>query len=262
MASTSGITNNTTDTTIGQTSAGSSASASSLDSVNFDTFLTLLVTQLKNQDPLNPMDGTQFTSQIAQFSQLEQQQKSNAYLEELLSQRDYGQQALASSYLGKEVLGPGDMLIKDDASEGFGYVIGSTAKTVEITVTDSNGQVVRTIKGDGTVGSHIAGWDGKDDDGNALPDDVYTLKITALDGDGKKVDAQTLTFGKVDSVLNDSKSSYVLLADDRQIAVEDILAVKDGKTVTAANGSDPVVDDGTGGDTSGTGETDETANNS
>lgn len=243
MTTTSGVNSSVDTTVIGQTSSGSSSS-SSLDSVNFDTFLTLLVTQLKNQDPLNPMDGTQFTSQMAQFSQLEQQQKSNAYLEELLAQRDYGQQALASSYLGKEVLGPGDMLIKDESTEGFGYTISETAKTVDIEIVDENGSVVRTITGDGTVGSHIAGWDGKDDSGADVADGVFTLRVKAYDADGNSVDSQALTFGKVASVLNDSTSSYVLLADDRQIAVQDILAVKEGATTTASSGT--TTDSGSG----------------
>jgi flagellar basal-body rod modification protein FlgD len=112
MAVNTTITNNNTSTSasgkITSTAGGSAASK-----VGFDTFLKLLTTQLKNQDPLNPLDGTQFTAQIAQFSQLEQQINSNNYLKTLSESRDYSIQAVATNYLGKEALVSGNKLTKD-----------------------------------------------------------------------------------------------------------------------------------------------------
>ncbi|MCA3243864.1 MAG: hypothetical protein INF43_00975, partial [Alphaproteobacteria bacterium] len=112
-----------TTTTATNTNTGASANGAitgiaagqnaALNSVNFDTFLKLLVAQLRNQDPLNPLDGTQFTGQIAQFSSLEQQINSNNYLKQLVAERDFGEQNLANSYLGKQVLGPGNLFSRE-----------------------------------------------------------------------------------------------------------------------------------------------------
>ncbi len=217
-------------TTIGTTTdangvlTASATGNSALNTVDFNTFLKLLVAQLKNQDPLNPLDGTQFTGQIAQFSALEQQINTNNKLENLLEQRDYGQQTLANSYLGKVVLAPGDTIAMNGTTE-FGYTLAKGATKVEIGIYNSEGKLVREVAGDKAEGNHIVTWDGKDADGKALAAGNYTVKISATDTDGKVVATSLLTYGKVASVLNDSGTASLILSDGRQAELDKILAV-------------------------------------
>lgn len=192
--------------------------------VDFNTFLKLLVAQLKNQDPLNPLDGTQFTGQIAQFSALEQQINTNTKLSALLEQRDYGQQALANSYLGKVVLGPGDTVAMNGTTE-FGYTLEGRASSVNISIYNSSGTLVRSVVGDVEDGNHIVTWDGKDDAGNTLATGNYLVKVKAVNSEGTTMVSQTLTYGKVASVLNDNGNASLILSDGRNVELEDILAV-------------------------------------
>jgi flagellar basal-body rod modification protein FlgD len=199
----------------------------SLDKVNFDTFLKLLVAQLKNQDPLNPLDGTQFTGQIAQFSSLEQQINGNNYLKEILAQRDFGEQTLANSYLDKEVLGPGNLLVKSGASTELGYKVGASARDVSVEIIEnSTGRVVKTFQGDASEGAHNLVWNGKNDSGQAVADGKFTVKVTARDIDGKVVAAQPYVFGRVSSILNDNGAIKLQLSDGRSMASGDVLGVR------------------------------------
>jgi len=221
MTTTTGVSGNTQLDTAIQSSLGT-------NEVTFDTFLKLLVTQLKNQDPLNPLEGTEFTGQIAQFSSLEQQINTNTYLKDLVEQRDYAQQTVAAGYIGKEILGAGDEFTKGaDGEVSFGYSLEKTAANVEISIVNTEtGKVVETINADPTAGSHMLSWDGKDDDGNAQPAGTYRVLVKAQDKDGNVVASSALTYGTVTSALNDQGSASVLLADGRQIALSDVLAVR------------------------------------
>lgn len=203
----------------------SSAAGGGTGNVDFNTFLKLLVAQLKNQDPLNPLDGTQFTGQIAQFSALEQQINTNTKLSALLEQRDFGQQTLATSYLNKVVLAPGDTFKKGTGGTEFGYKLEGAATKVDIGIYNKDGTLVRSVSGDGATGNHIVTWDGKDEAGNTLAAGDYTIKMKATDTDGKVVPSQALVYGQVASVLNDSGTSSLIMSDGRQIELEDVLAV-------------------------------------
>lgn len=239
-------------TTGGATDSGSS---SLLNGVNFDTFLTLLVAQLKYQDPLNPTDSTQFTGQLAQFSQVEQQINSNNYLSELLKQRDYGQQTLATSYLGKVILGPGSAIAKSGDVTEFGYSLDKAAAKVEVSVYNKDGQLVYTFDGDTEAGNHIVTWDGTDATGEELPDGNYTVKVSAEDADGKTIASTPLAYGKVASIMNDGGRATLIMSDGRQIDIDDVLAVTSLTTGPAAGTGDS----GSGTDTGDNG--DETTDN-
>lgn len=202
------------------------SSATGLNTVDFNTFLKLLVAQLKNQDPLNPLDGTEFTGQIAQFSALEQQINSNNYLSQLVEQRDFGQQTLAVSYLNKVVLAPGDTVaLGEDTGAEFGYVLDNTAAKVDISIYDATGKLVRSVNGDKSEGNHILTWDGKDDAGNVLEPGNYTVRVKATDGDDKVIANTVLTYGVVASVLNSEGTANLVMSDGRNVALEDVLAV-------------------------------------
>ncbi|NBX86848.1 MAG: flagellar hook assembly protein FlgD [Proteobacteria bacterium] len=210
------------------TSIATGGKNSGLNEVNFDTFLKLLVSQLKNQDPLNPLDGTQFTGQIAQFSSLEQQINGNNYLKEIVSQRDYGQQNLATGYIGKDILGPGNALVKDGGGVSFGYNLDGVARGVDIEIIDSRtGETMRTMQGETEAGRHVFNWDGKTDRGQNAPNGQYTLRVSAFNGEGKVVASQPYAFGRVDSVLNDGKGgASLLLEDGRNVELNKVVMVR------------------------------------
>jgi len=221
MSTTNGVTGNT-----GANITNLTGQNAALSKVDFNTFLQLLVTQLKNQDPLNPLDGTQFTGQIAQFSQLEQQINSNGYLQDILKERDYGQQQLAASYIGKGVMVPGNTIAKTDAGAEFGYSLDKAAANVTITIYDNaTGQAVRTVTGDTEAGDHIVTWDGNDDGGDPVDNGAFTVKVKATDKDGKVVASTVDTYGTVASVVNQDGTSSLYLNDGRTATLDQVLIV-------------------------------------
>lgn len=178
-----------------------------------DRFLTLLVTQLRNQDPLNPMDNAEVTSQIAQLSTVNGITQLNNTLLALSGQMDVSQSMQAAGLIGKSVLVPGEKIrLGSDpadptskAATPFGIDLLSNAASVKAHITDSAGQVVRSIDlGELKEGVHSFQWDGKGNGGAELSDGAYTLRIEALDADEQKVAAQALEYGNVSSVAYSS----------------------------------------------------------
>ncbi|HRL20462.1 MAG TPA: flagellar hook capping FlgD N-terminal domain-containing protein [Alcaligenes sp.] len=171
-----------------------------------DRFLTLLVTQLRNQDPLNPMDNAQVTSQIAQMSTVKGITQLNNTLMAVAGQIDVTQSMQAAGMIGKEVLVPGSKIRLGSDANGqkvatpFGVdLTGATSSTL-VQVLDSSGKVVREYDlGAKKAGVYALEWDGKDAGGQPLADGAYTTKVLASN-DGQAVTAETLTYGKVGSV--------------------------------------------------------------
>lgn len=184
-----------------------------------DRFLTLLVTQLRNQDPLNPMDNAEVTSQIAQLSTVNGITQLNNTLLALSGQMDVSQSMQAANLIGKGVLVPGskvslgsnpdDPTIKE--ATPFGIDVITPAEKVVVTILDSNGKAVRQIElGPKQAGIYDIEWDGTGDGGSPLADGKYTVEVAAMDADGKSLPAEALTYGQVNSV---AYSSYGLRID-------------------------------------------------
>jgi len=167
---------------------------------NFDTFLTLLTTQLKNQDPLSPMDSSQFTQQLVQFSQVEQSINANQNLESLISLTKARAGSDAVGFLGKTVtLTDGSSGLKSGQAQ-WAYSLASDSAATRLTITDSKGHTVYTGAGNTASGLHAFTWDGKDNAGNTLPDGTYTLSVAAQTTDGTAVNTQVASQGVVDEV--------------------------------------------------------------
>jgi flagellar basal-body rod modification protein FlgD len=167
---------------------------------NFDTFLTLLTTQLKNQDPLSPMDSAQFTQQLVQFSQVEQSINANQNLESLISLTKARAGSDAVGFLGKTVtLTDGSGGLKSGQAQ-WAYSLASDSAATRLTITDSKGHTVYTGAGNTASGLHAFNWDGKDNAGNVLPDGTYTLSVAAQTTDGTAVNTQVASQGVVDEV--------------------------------------------------------------
>jgi flagellar basal-body rod modification protein FlgD len=167
---------------------------------NFDTFLTLLTTQLKNQDPLSPMDSAQFTQQLVQFSQVEQSINANQNLESLISLTKARAGSDAVGFLGKTVTVTDGSAGLKNSQALWGYSLASDSAATRLTITDSKGHTVYTGAGNTASGLHAFSWDGKDNAGNVLPDGPYTLSVAAQTTDGTAVNTQVASQGVVDEV--------------------------------------------------------------
>jgi flagellar basal-body rod modification protein FlgD len=191
-----------------QAAANADASRTSL-AQNFNMFLTLLTAQMKNQDPTSPMDSTQFMSQLVQMTGVEQQLAGNDLLKQLVSNTG-ANVSNAVDLIGKNVRATTADANLSNGQAKWGYSLTTNASDLRIEVLDSNGESVRTIAGsadDAKAGEHSFTWDGKDALGKAMPDGTYTLKITAVDGGGLKVDSTTFVEGKVTAIqLQDGQS--------------------------------------------------------
>lgn len=179
-----------------------------------DRFLTLLVTQLQNQDPLNPMDNAQVTTQIAQLSTVNGIKQLNDTLLAVSGQIDVSQSMQAAAMIGKDVLVPGSkVLLGSDpdnpnvkTATAFGVDIVSPAAKTLVTITDKSGKAVRQIELEPLqVGVYDVEWDGYDDSGNPLADGAYEVRVDAFDAENQHVYAEALTSGRVSSVAYSSK---------------------------------------------------------
>lgn len=152
---------------------------------NYDTFLVLLTAQLQNQDPLAPMDSTQFTQQLVQFSQVEQQIQTNDQLSGLVKQYQASSAGAALSYLGKDALIAANNTPLMGGSATWAYNLEDAADSVKISIRNANNVEVFSADGVRSVGDHAFTWDGKMTNGQTAPDGVYKMVITAKDTDGE-----------------------------------------------------------------------------
>lgn len=178
-----------------------SSTATSVDDAQ-NRFMTLLVTQMRNQDPLNPMDNAQVTSQMAQLSTVTGIDKLNSTLETLINNVQMGQSYQASNLIGRSVLTPGDTI--QTAGEGgyFGIELPIGADKVTVNIKDSAGITVRTIElGKQDAGTVPLTWDGFKDDGTVAATGNYKFEVSATIGTNT-AESTALSFAKVLSISN------------------------------------------------------------
>lgn len=168
---------------------------------NFETFLTLLTAQLRNQDPLSPLDSNEFTAQLTQMAGVEQQLLTNDLLKGMIAAQNANALANAAAYIGKDATAIWSTSRLEDGKANWSYELATTASTVSLEVLDAKGQVVWRGDGAKTGGVHDFSWDGKTTGGGQMEDGgVYSLRVTAKDAMGNAVGSQTLIRGRVTSV--------------------------------------------------------------
>jgi flagellar basal-body rod modification protein FlgD len=205
------------------TSATDSATKSLTET--FDNFLTLLTKQLQYQDPLSPMDTNEFTSQLVQYTEVEQSIDTNQKLEDLLALQNSNQAMAAMSFLGTTIEAESNDINLSDGSATFEYEMDSATTGTTISILDSTGKLVRVVTGESAAGTHSYTWDGTDGNGVALEDGVYSIQVTGSDLDGESVDITTRAVGKVSGV--EVRNGQVLLSIGAlQIPLEDVHAVR------------------------------------
>lgn len=225
----------TSTSSTAQAQSGASAASATLMN-NYQDFLTLLTAQLTHQDPTQPMDSSQFTQQLVQFSSVEQAIATNKNLEQLVSLSQSSQTANAVSLIGKTVVADGQSTSLANGQADWTYTVPSGATKVTLTVTDSNGKTVFTQAGDATQGSHDVNWSGVETDGSTAPDGQYSLNVAATDANGKAVTTSTAVSGIVSSVETVNGTSMLTIGS-RQVPLSAVQSVTDAATASAGSGS-------------------------
>ena len=170
-------------------------------SMGKDDFLQLLVAQLENQDPMNPEDATEFTSQLAQFSSLEQMENANKSLEGLGAMSNEMERMSALGLIGQEVIAQTDQFHFSGEPVQLGYRLDMPADDVKLYVLNQSGSTVATVSAqEGDPGEYFISWDGLGDTGMPLNAGDYSLAVRAVDNDDNLVQTDSLIKGRVDVV--------------------------------------------------------------
>ncbi len=171
------------------------------DPMGQDDFLTLLVTQLRSQDPLNPMDSTQFTAQLAQFSSLEQLMSVNTSLESLIQTQSSTTRMQSMDMIGKNIRVAGNSIRVQSGEARLHFELAADAEAVYGSIYDENGMYIRTLEsGPLPAGEQTLAWDGKDSHGNRVQEGVYRFEIAATDAQDMPVEAAAFAECRVTGV--------------------------------------------------------------
>lgn len=198
-----------------------------------NSFMTLLVTQLQNQDPLNPMENAEMTSQLAQINTVSGIEELNSTLEGITSQMDANQALQASGLIGKGIMVPGKDVLLEQDNEGklyttpFGIELAEPAKSVKATIVGEGGQVIKTYDDLGPLdaGVHSFDWPGLSDQGAAAASGRYSIQLEAADAEGERVESTALQYAVVNRVTPNDGSGSVRLdlgAIYGQISLNDV----------------------------------------
>ncbi|HKJ82038.1 MAG TPA: flagellar hook capping FlgD N-terminal domain-containing protein [Ignavibacteriaceae bacterium] len=218
--------------TVGSTTAASttntaSATTQANDTLGKNDFMTLLIAQMKNQDPLNPMDGTQFASQLAQFSSLQELQNLNDSMTQSISANYSLAQSInntmSATLIGKDVKVSGnDITYNGQNSIQLGYNLQSDASSASINIYDSNGTLIKTLDNLPTgSGDNTTAWDFTDNSGNKVPAGNYTFEVDAKTSTGADMAPDIFKYGTITGVEYTS-SGTKLLVDNTEYNLSDI----------------------------------------
>lgn len=226
----------TTNTTATSSTAAGTAGVSLAK--NFDTFLKLLTTQLRNQDPTSPMDTKEFTNQLVQFSQVEQQINQNKNLETLIGLFEAQTTNTNVGYIGKEVVVEGNKAaLAKDGEINWLTDIPAGAAVVKANIYDSTGKLVASQNLDKTAGRTTVNWDGTTDVGTISKPGNYTLEVVAKDANGAAMTSpKTYTSGVVQSVEFEEGAQFLVVNGMRMDAA-DVVAVRMPTTTSTASSS-------------------------
>ena len=216
-----------------QSAARGSQSANSQAKLEDDLnrFLNLLVTQLKNQDPLDPMDSNEFTSQLVQFASVEQQIFQNSNLEELVALGQVNQVSTLVDFIGKriEVTGTTKFPLENSQAE-FTYSMPEGAKSASIIIRDANGLSVYEKDANLDSGQHTFKWDGTNRYGEPVEDGQYSVLVSGLDREGNLLDIGTTVFGRVTGIGVDNGVPTMFMGDI-EVPQTMVLSVKEQPAV-------------------------------
>jgi len=220
---------------INNSTSSQAASTDNKTILGKDDFMKLMIEQLEHQDPLNPMDGTQFASQLAQFSSLEQLTNLNEAVSQSIDTNYLLTQSInntmTAALIGKKVKISGNA-IQNTGQDNveFGYDLPANAAMVKINIYNENDALVKTIENPRiTDGENKLNWDFTDNDGNRVPEGKYTISVEAVDNAGGDITVNPFTFGLIDGVRF-TDSGTKLLSGNSEYMLSDILEILNPNT--------------------------------
>jgi flagellar basal-body rod modification protein FlgD len=212
-----------------QASAAASSTVSTLPAsqqLGQNDFLNLLVTQLKNQDPLKPVDNQDFVAQLAQFSQLQQSTQQVTLLQQLITAQTASQQYSLLPLIGHQVSVTGSLVQLDSGPTTLSYSLAGQAASVSVTIVNGNNQTVRALNlGAQGAGTQQVQWDGEDQNGTPLSPGTYRYAVTAVDRNGNAVATATTSRVTVSGIQSNGGQTPSLLAGDQVVDPNSIIAI-------------------------------------
>lgn len=211
---------------VNQTGSNSGSSLSAL-SEDYERFLTLLTAQIQYQDPLEPMDSTQFVTQLAQLSQVEQAVATNTNLENLGTKIGSLVSVAGADMIGRNVTFESSQFGLESGATDATYTIPEGTSSLTVDILDENGTVIRQLTELSTDHTkiHTLDWDGKDAAGNSLLDGEYFMRINALDAQLQAISgSSTYRKATVEQVLFSNGENYFMLDSGQQIQADKVLA--------------------------------------
>ena len=193
-------------------------------SADFDMFLTLLTTQMQNQDPLDPMDSSEYTQQLVQYSQVEQSIQQTEALREISSKLTALDLMEASGLIGREVQFDSRLSTLSDKPAAWGWSADRPLQQLTATISDSNGRIIdrRSLEVNDDKGRFL--WDGSKADGSKAAEGVYTVAFTGVDADGRTAQLTVNSIGRIREAAVDG-NSIKLDVDGIRFAVADLISV-------------------------------------
>ena len=202
-----------------ETSTSTSASS---DDMGMDTFLNLLVAQLQYQDPLNPVENTDFTAQLAQFSSLEALTDMKGSMDQISYLQGSLNNMQALSFIGKEVSAQGNIIHYTGEDVGINFALDDSAAEVAVSIYTEDGYLVRSDNiGSASQGDMEYLWDGTDDSGEQVIPGRYTFTVDAIDYNGLPVSSTTYALGEVTGVRYDNGITYLIIGD-KEVTISDV----------------------------------------
>jgi len=214
-----------TSSTSAYQSSNKAQTGPAIKSLGKDDFLKLFVTQLRAQDPMKPMDSSQFTSQLAQFSSLEQLANLNTGIQNMLAYQNSMQNTMAAGLIGQKVKVDGNAVTLNGQAD-IRYTLPTDAATVTVSIKDGSGAVVRQAQVSAqTAGDHSFLWDGKGQNGAACAPGQYTFTVEAATAAGQAITAKTLTYGTVTGISFENNITYLTIDGATKVTLGDIHAI-------------------------------------
>jgi flagellar basal-body rod modification protein FlgD len=216
---------------IGATSTYTASSTEKTESMGQDVFLNLLIAQLKHQDPLEPMEGTEFVTQLAQFSELEEMRALTSGQKDLQNYMASLNNFAAVSLLGKSVEFSGNEVAhQEGTSTELEFLLPSDATQVTVYLYDTQGHLVHTVeKGSMTAGNQTALWNGTDESGQPLPTGTYSVDVVARDASGGSIPVKLMQQGPVREVVFQD-GLPMLRVGERWLSLPEIQSIQTGPT--------------------------------
>lgn len=205
--------------------SGAGGAALSKTSADFNMFLKMLTTQMQNQDPLDPMDTSEYTQQLVQYSQVEQTIQQTDTLKNILSRLATQDMAQASGFIGREAQFDSDIAgLAGDSPARWAYGASRPVASLVATITDASGKVVETRMIDGTDRNGRFEWNGSLANGARAADGSYTLSVQGLDANGASVPVVINSIGTVKDVVT-ANGAVSLRANGVSYAASQLLQV-------------------------------------